>query len=98
MSSETPCRREWLAFLAILAATLATLALRLPAALDEARALAAEIEFEGAATAACGHTLPGGGELAAVLAAMEAMQGRDAPLACPARRHSSPRYLRFAAW
>lgn len=91
MSSETPCRREWLAFAAIVAATLSLLALRLPGTLAEARELTAAIERDGAA-ATCGGTLPGGGELAAVLTALEAFQGRDAGLGCEA-----PRYLRFAA-
>ena len=98
MSSEAPCRREWLAFLAIVAATLAALALRLPGTLEEARALATTIELEGVDAAVCGTTLPGGGELAAAVTALEALQGRDAGLACtPPRRVFTPAYLRFAA-
>ena len=82
MSSDAPCRREWLAFAAIVAATLSLLALRLPGTLDEARALTATIERDGAAAATCGRTLPGSGELAAMLTALEAFQGRDAGLGC----------------
>lgn len=82
MSSDTPCRREWLAFAAVVAATLSLLALRLPGTLAEARALSAAIERDGAAAATCGHTLPGSGELAATLTALEAFQGRDAGLGC----------------
>lgn len=83
MSSEAPCRREWLAFAAIVAAVLALLALRVPGTLAEARALTATIERDGAAAATCGRTLPGSGELAATLTALEAFQGRDAGLHCP---------------
>lgn len=95
MSSDSPCRREWLAFAAIVCATLALLALRVPGTLREARALAATIERDGAAAASCGRTLPGSGELAATLTALEAFQGRDAGLGCtPA---AAAPYLRFAA-
>ncbi len=92
MSSEAPCRREWLAFFAMVGATLAVLALRTPGALREASELAASIERDGPAAATCNHALPGSGELAAALTAIEALQGRDAGLGC-----EPPSYLRFAA-
>lgn len=82
MSSDAPCRREWLAFAAIVAAALSVLTLRLPGTLAEARELSAAIERDGAAAATCGRTLPGSGELAAALTALEAFQGRDAGLGC----------------
>lgn len=94
MSSEAPCRREWLTFFTLVGAALAVLALRAPGTIREAHELTAAIERDGPAAATCGRALPGSGELAAALTALEALQGRDAGLGCAARR--SP-YLRFAA-
>lgn len=95
MSSEAPCRREWLAFVTVVTATLGVLALRVPDTLREAHELAAAIELDGTAAATCSRTLPGSGELAAALTALEALQGRNAGLGCAPPRDTP--YLRFAA-
>lgn len=85
-------RGELLALAILLAAAAATMALRLPSITAEAHAMAADIARDGAGAATCGATTMGSGEVAAVLAAIDGLQGR-APVGAP----GCAAYLRFAA-